>query len=548
MIANVEHILKEITALYDKQIIQNRIQQLNIQNFRNVEATSTLNFTFPLTVIVGKNGSGKTTIMRMLKLLDQNQQPTDDFFETAFDTGGFENANFSFLIDNKHMSCRRIRPNEWDISGRPNNLKLEYIQTKSIVGAIEKSFLYDDIGKHTSRAQKVDYLIRQSKKLVQNSNSKSQRKQEHILSKETVDSINFILQSEFHTIKEIKHKYFSGTWGTSFLFQGKDKYSEYNAGSGEFVVTNIVDRIQHVPDKSVILLDEPEVSLHPGAQARLMCYILEMIKRKKLQVVVATHSPSLVENLPKQAIKCCKVIDGSIIVVEDLLYKNAFLELEMPNIGIKHIIVEDEMAKKILDGILNREGLNKLVDVKFISGGAANIKKYTIPIYAKTEIDNRYIFFDGDQRKKEIPDFSEIPEKEKDTCYYKKIFYDSVGVSAEKIDWCVDANRKAGRKNYAQEHQYIISYLEYFRTYVFFLPHMLPEDIIYDEEPLKAFWGDVDSFNLHQAVNAKSKIKTIADTTGMSLDCIKEMLLYKFLEKKNSDYQYILDCLKKIIE
>ncbi|WP_396631538.1 AAA family ATPase, partial [Lysinibacillus sp. D4B1_S16] len=44
-----------------------------------------------------------------------------------------------------------------------------------------------------------------------------------------------------------------------------------------------------------MLLDEPEVSLHPGAQARIKYLILELIKKKKIQVIISTHSTIFVE-------------------------------------------------------------------------------------------------------------------------------------------------------------------------------------------------------------------------------------------------------------
>ena len=56
-----------------------------------------------------------------------------------------------------------------------------------------------------------------------------------------------------------------------------------------------------------ILLDEPEVSLHPGAQERLVEFLFEQIKKHKHQVVVSTHSPSIIRHLPPEAIKVMMV-------------------------------------------------------------------------------------------------------------------------------------------------------------------------------------------------------------------------------------------------
>ena len=40
---------------------------------------------------------------------------------------------------------------------------------------------------------------------------------------------------------------------------------------------------------SLILLDEPETSLHPGAQRSMLRFLLDQIKLKKHQIIISTH-------------------------------------------------------------------------------------------------------------------------------------------------------------------------------------------------------------------------------------------------------------------
>lgn len=343
MIGNIEKLTSDVEMMFEKGIIKNRLSQVKIHSFRKFAEDSELNFTFPLTVIVGKNGSGKTTVMKAIKLLSGKKIPQDEFFETVIDDGGFQNADISYRLDGQVLRYKRIRQNEWGKEGGiPDKFNVTYIQTKTMVGAIDKSFLYDDIGKNTARIQKVEYVIKQSKKLKQNPRSISERKQRHFLSSNAIEVVNYILQGNVKSIEVVRHKYYSGTWGTSIIFNDGNQYSEYNAGSGEFVIASMVDQIQSVPAESVLLLDEPEVSLHPGAQKRLICYILEVIKKKKIQVITTTHSTSIVEKLPKTAIKCFRKIENDIILIEEqVFFQNAFLELESDIVDKKHIIVED---------------------------------------------------------------------------------------------------------------------------------------------------------------------------------------------------------------
>ncbi|MDQ2086071.1 AAA family ATPase [Herbivorax sp. ANBcel31] len=354
MFDNLEKLISDVTTMYDKGIIKNRLKQLKIHHFRKFANDSELNFTCPLTVIVGKNGSGKTTVMKAIKLLSGKQLPQNEFFETVIDDGGFENTDISYLLDGTVLQYKRLRQNKWGKEGKlPPQIGIEYIQTKTMIGAVDKSFLYDNVEKKINRIQKVEYIIKQSRKLNQNPKSTSERKQRRSFSDSSIQSVNDILQGKIKSIEIVRHKYFSGTWGTSVIFNDGCQYSEYNAGSGEFVVANMVDKIERMSSTSILLLDEPEVSLHPGAQKRLICYILEMIKRKKIQVIITTHSTNIIDRLPKSAIKCFrKMENGTIAIGEETFFKNAFLELEADFVDKKYIIVEDGMAKNIIDRIL----------------------------------------------------------------------------------------------------------------------------------------------------------------------------------------------------
>lgn len=61
---------------------------------------------------IGKNGSGKTTIMKAIKLLSGKEIPQVEFFETEIDDGGLNNANISYTLDGEQFQYKRIRQNE----------------------------------------------------------------------------------------------------------------------------------------------------------------------------------------------------------------------------------------------------------------------------------------------------------------------------------------------------------------------------------------------------------------------------------------------------
>lgn len=54
------------------------------------------------------------------------------------------------------------------------------------------------------------------------------------------------------------------------------------------------DLLFRVPDDSVLLIDEPELSLHVAWQTDFLDDLLKIAKEKQLQVIVATHSPYII--------------------------------------------------------------------------------------------------------------------------------------------------------------------------------------------------------------------------------------------------------------
>lgn len=67
-------------------------------------------------------------------------------------------------------------------------------------------------------------------------------------------------------------------------------------------------------NNSVILIDEPEISMHPAWQQRIV-KVYEKIGNNN-QVIIATHSPHVVASVPKESVKLLKRENGQIKVVE----------------------------------------------------------------------------------------------------------------------------------------------------------------------------------------------------------------------------------------
>lgn len=192
------------------------------------------------------------------------------------------------------------------------------------------------------------------------------------LSKPELQAICAILDRDYDEIKVIKHSFFSQGGYTAQLKQSSLKYTEAFAGSGEFAVIRLITAIANAPHKSLILLDEPEVSLHPGAQEKLLSFLSEQVILKKHQVVFTTHSPTLINKLPPQAIKVLALSASSQVILasQESLPSEAFLYIGEPVNESKKIVVEDRLAKEVVKKSLRdwNKDLLQIIGTHFFPG------------------------------------------------------------------------------------------------------------------------------------------------------------------------------------
>lgn len=82
--------------------------------------------------------------------------------------------------------------------------------------------------------------------------------------------------------------------GSYFLkfFNGDHSHSSDGMGEGIVSIFSIVDALYDSGDGDLIVIDEPELSLHPSLQKRLCALLLEFSARR--QIVISTHSPYFV--------------------------------------------------------------------------------------------------------------------------------------------------------------------------------------------------------------------------------------------------------------
>ncbi|GAA3962979.1 AAA family ATPase [Actinoplanes auranticolor] len=92
-----------------------------------------------------------------------------------------------------------------------------------------------------------------------------------------------------------------------------------NLSTGHKIVLNIVTQVVgHSEPGSLVLLDEPESHLHPSLLAALLRAINVVLRRLDSFAIVATHSPVVLQEIPKRYVKILQRFGTKTSVVEPL--------------------------------------------------------------------------------------------------------------------------------------------------------------------------------------------------------------------------------------
>lgn len=232
-----------------------------------------------------------------------------------------------------------------------------------------------------------------------------------------VAEISKILGKPITKIAIIEHRFFGPSGFTIRIhLDGTDStYSEAHAGSGEYAVVRLVDAIRSAKAKSLILLDEPEVSLHPGAQTALMAFIEREVLKHGHQVIFSTHSPTLAASLPSKAIKVFGFDPAQhqvVLIANGCSSTEAFAHLGHTTAGPPRprLIVEDDLAAEIVRASLRRHAPTKLNTLEIVPfpGGANGIIANVLPALAVTRVEKTSILLDGDQLPSEVDDSHDL--------------------------------------------------------------------------------------------------------------------------------------------
>jgi predicted ATPase len=377
------------------------IHEMCFPKFKSFAPDVRVSFRFPITILVGPNGGGKSSILHAAWGMPLRHSTSRFWFSTPVDPIDFDANNqnrywyshfikpLKLVVESRKM-CGNKNHGYWEptrpalkegMQGMPAKNAANapfmsptgdrwtpvdrtpyYFNAKAESSAFDRFFNSAEL---SSLSARQDYFVKYSGKLREvidgslssfNYYSVERVAENFVLSADQLECVNKILQKNYSEARYIRHKlYDKHAYSPSVIFKTVSRsYSECFAGSGELAVVNFVLALGNLDDYGLLLLDEPETSLHPGAQEKLVEHLLRLVNEKHIQVIISTHSPTFVQLLPAEALV---VLDETPIGVMPRPFPtkaSAFERLGVVNKETITIITEDKLLKAVVDRAVSR--------------------------------------------------------------------------------------------------------------------------------------------------------------------------------------------------
>jgi len=534
----------------------NYIEQIRFPFFKKITKNQVIDFNYPFIALVGPNGSGKTSVLQALYGATLGKSVSDFWFSTSIDpileSGSdinrfiykFKPKGYSKSVEvlNKRTQRRKTEkqdadPDYWE-SARPSvkdgmdkmlpydpSLKefrnetrwkqvsktVTYIDFRAEISAFDKCFYFGDFTARPTIKTKKDFLRHRSAALdgciksnvfPRTWHSRTLKKL-RLLTEIELQWINSILNKSYVSAKIVSHNFYNQT-GFSIIFSTDNQtYSEAVAGSGEVAVVTSVIKILSSKPHSLILLDEPEVSLHPGAQLRLRDLLFYKVTEDNCQVVVSTHSENFLKDLPNKAVKLFyrDEVNNTYSVAPEASAEQAFFRIGGERISSRIVYVEDDLAQLLVETAIEEIDVHAMKDITITShpGGARTIIKNLSVSFALSETatqENSLVLLDGDMNPNaNIIRAADIPLNERDNL--NRILKEQTGVSGEAFNLPLNGGNASPAIAKEQKNELLLKALDAFHDHFNFMNVDTPEELIWKissgSSVMQALCSDISS-------------------------------------------------------
>lgn len=355
-----------------------RLNWLEIDNMRGWDKQR-IALDFPIVAVIGENGSGKSTVLQAAACAYVNEQrtyyPTEFFPDTAWDQLRGITIKYGYSEGDRNFEGSLRKPTtRWlGQTERP-----------------ERTIKYEDLNRIQPVGARVGYA-----RIAKSAHTEQSSK---LFDADKLKRLSFVMGQEYKSARMALSS-IDDAREIPVIAEGDFEYSGYHQGSGQITVSELMRGV--LPKYGLVLIDEIESSLHPRAQRRLIRDLAEQCRLLECQVILTTHSPYVLDELPLAARLCILRTNKGLKTVKQVVggISPEFAMTKMDDDAHPEcdVYVEDDAARIFLEEILARYGEGVIHRCAIVPYGAVNVGLALGTMVAASRFTRpTCVFVDGD--------------------------------------------------------------------------------------------------------------------------------------------------------
>ena len=338
-----------------------------------------IDFTFPITVIVGENGSGKSTILQAAAASYKNTLPGKQLFASDF----FPDTPWD-SVTNAYIKVG-LKEGERFLETSVKKLSERWRGTQQ---RRERPVYYIDLRRIQPLQARSGYQKLMNRRLHERASRQ--------FSQDMLSRFSLIMGKRYISAK-------MATAGES-LYQevpvaerGAQSYSGFHQGAGEVTATEMLS--YDFEQYSLVIIDEIESSLHPRAQRRLIRDLATIARKKEIQFIISTHSPYVLEEVYPEGRLLILDSDRGKTTLTGVSAEFAMTSIDDEQHPECDVYVEDCAAKILVLETLIHVDKNMAKRIMITPFGKANVGSSLGMMLSENRFSRpTVVFLDGDQR------------------------------------------------------------------------------------------------------------------------------------------------------
>lgn len=266
-----------------------QLSRIKINNFRSLKNVE-INELNKVNIFMGKNNSGKSSILQAIYFAKNGKDPLlFTFDECVFSQNGDNIQDIEILLETVQNDTKLVHETHWKRSGAVTTKQefpvndIYYLmadrgifhRTSSISGG-----KMSDVGLHGEHTNRAMVYIKQNE---ENKFTKIRKFAEEMdIGTKNID--NFLINEANSQVTFVDS-------------QNNLKFNILLGGFGQSQLLPLIVQAFDAPPGSVLLFEEPEVSLHPGAQRTLLEKFSKFVIDENKQMFLTSHSSYFLDTI-----------------------------------------------------------------------------------------------------------------------------------------------------------------------------------------------------------------------------------------------------------